>query len=456
MTERERLHVGVVGAGVAGLAAAYDLLGAGHDVTLLEASDHTGGLAAGFCDERWDWPLEKFYHHLFTSDRSIIGLVEELGIGDKLFFPRPITSVIHDDEIVPFDSPLAWIRFPGFTPWHVIRFGLVSAFLRFTNPWRYLEQFTADAWLRRWYGDHIYETTWRPLLIGKFGPYYKKANMAWMWARLKVRSPHLGYFEGGFQIFIDTLTAAVEKRGGAISLNSPVRAIEPQSDGLLVRTASEAAQEADQGPDPGPYHFDRVIVTTSPSLLSRMAPALPPGYLGQLNDLKSMGAVVLTLALPRQLMEETYWLNIPAASPDKRENAFPFLALVEHTNYIDSTHYGGDHLVYCGDYVVPDHDYFQMDKEDLESHFVRNLHRINPTFEPDWVRKSWLYRARYAQPVPEVNHSQRIPALRTPIPGLYFASMSQVYPWDRGTNFAVEIGRRVAHLLCDDSQARND
>lgn len=448
MTERERLSVGVVGGGVAGLAAAYDLLGAGHEVTVLEAGDHTGGLAAGFCDERWAWPLEKFYHHLFTSDSSIIGLVEELGIRDKLFFPRPITSVIYEGQIAPFDSPLAWIRFPGFRPWHVVRFGLVSAFLRFTSPWRYLEQFTADEWLRRWYGDHIYETTWRPLLIGKFGPYYEQANMAWMWARLKVRSPRLGYFEGGFQMFIDTLTAAVEERGGDVRLNSPVRAIEPQGDGLLVRAGGEAGHTAEL--------FDRVIVTTSPSLLSRMAPALPPDYLGQLEELKSMGAVVLTLALRRQLMEETYWLNIPAGSPDKRENEFPFLALVEHTNYIDRAHYGGDHLVYCGDYVTPDHDYFEMDKDALESLFVRNLRHINHDFEPDWVRKSWLFRARYAQPVPEVNHSERIPALRTPIPGLYFASMSQVYPWDRGTNFAVEIGRRVARYLLDDSQVRQE
>ena len=279
--------------------------------------------------------------------------------------------------------------------------------------------------------------------------------MAWMWARLKVRSPHLGYFEGGFQKFIDTLTAAVEERGGEVRLNTPVRAIEPQAQGngrLLVRAGGEAVHgAADEA-----SLFDRVIVTTSPALLSRMAPALPADYLGRLQELKSMGAVVLTLALRQQLMAETYWLNIPAESPNKRENEFPFLALVEHTNYIDRAHYGGDHLVYCGDYVTPDHDYLAMDKDALESLFVRNLRHINPNFEPDWVRKSWLFRARYAQPVPEVNHSERIPALRTPLPGLYFASMSQVYPWDRGTNFAVEIGRRVARMLLEDGQARHE
>ncbi len=432
----QRLKIGIVGAGVAGLSAAYDLLNRGHDVTLYEAADHTGGLAAGFQDEAWEWPLEKFYHHLFTSDTSIIGLVEELGIGDRLFFPRPITSVIYDGKIVPFDSPLAWIRFPGFNLLDVARFGLVSAYLRFSNPWRSLEKVTADEWLRRWYGDKIYEMTWRPLLIGKFGPYYQQANMAWMWARLKVRSPRLGYFRGGFQMFVDTLTDAVSRRGAQIRLNAPVRAIAPADAGQLTISVAEDSSL-----------YDRVLVTTSPGLLKRMAPALPPDYLGRLGQLKSMGAVVLTLALRHQLMPETYWLNIPAASPDKSQNQFPFLALVEHTNYIDRAHYGGDHIVYCGDYVVPDHDYFSMSKDELERLFVSRLRHINDRFQLDWVRKSWLFRARYAQPVPEVNHSENIPDLRTPLDNLYFASMSQVYPWDRGTNFAVKIGREVAMMM---------
>ena len=432
----------IVGAGVTGLSAAYDMLQAGHRVTLLEGADHTGGLAAGFRDERWEWPLEKFYHHLFTSDKSIIGLVNELGIGDHLFFPRPITSVMYDGQIVPFDSPLAWVRYPGFNLLDVARFGLVSAFLRFTNPWRRLEQETADAWMRRWYGEKIYSETWRPLLIGKFGPYYQLANMAWMWARLKVRSPRLGYFQGGFQFFVDTLTDTVRRLGGELCLNSPVQRIElAESDnGQRLQVASQEST----------YTADRVLVTTSPGLLRRMAPTLPPAYLDQLAELKSMGAVVMTFALRRQLMKKTYWLNIPASAPDKQQNEIPFLALVEHTNYIDRRHYGGDHLVYCGDYVVPDHPYMQMDEDELGRLFAANLHRINPEFNPKWVRRSWLFRARYAQPVPEMGHSRRIPPLRTPRPGLYFASMSQVYPWDRGTNYAVAIGREASQLMIHD------
>ena len=436
------MKVAIIGAGIAGLSAAYDLLRAGHTVTLLEGDSQTGGLATGFRDERWEWPLEKFYHHLFTSDRAIIGLVEELDFRDKLFFPRPTTSVIYDDRIVPFDSPRRWITFPGFNPLDVTRFGLVSAYLRFTEPWRQLEQQTADAWRRRAYGDKIYEMVWRPLLIGKFGPYYQEVNMAWMWARLHVRSPRLGYFEGGFQAFVDRLTAVVGELGGRIRLNCPAESIRRDGDGLRV-TAGGAAER-----------YDAVLVTTSPALLAHLAPDLAGDYLRQILALKSMGAVVMTLALKHSLLGDsgTYWLNIPATSADKA-GGVPFLALVEHTNYIDRSHYGGDHIVYCGDYVTPDHAYLTMSQDEMERLFVGVLHRFNPDFRPDWVRRSWLFRARYAQPVPGLNHSRAVPDLRTPLPGLYFASMSQVYPWDRGTNYAVEIGRRAAQALLDDAAA---
>ena len=157
-----------------------------------------------------------------------------------------------------------------------------------------------------------------------------------------------------------------------------------------------------------------------------------------------MGAIVLTLSITNQLSTQGYyWYNIP------KEQGYPFLAVVEHTNYLSPEYFGGDHIIYCGDYRDADHPYFEMTKEQIVEEFLPSLKRINPDFDPSWVKKSWLYRTKYAQPVPELNHSTRIPPIQTPIQGLYFASMSQVYPWDRGTNFAVEIGRRAAGMMVE-------
>jgi protoporphyrinogen oxidase len=176
-----------------------------------------------------------------------------------------------------------------------------------------------------------------------------------------------------------------------------------------------------------------------------MTPSLPPDYLQGLRSLRAMGAVVLILALKHRLSEQgVYWHNLPKAA------GFPFLALVEHTNFIPPEHFGGEHLVYLGDYLDPDHEYFSLTQDQLLARFLPALPRVNPDFEASWVRRSWLFRTGYAQPIPPLNHSRSIPPLRTPIPGLWFASMSQVYPWDRGTNFAVEVARRaVAEMMAE-------
>ena len=225
-------------------------------------------------------------------------------------------------------------------------------------------------------------------------------------------------------------------------------------DALLIDTESDRVERIESEPlpvAPGQVNsrlvvhsggaseaFDRVIVTLSPALLTRLVPALLPDYLAGLQKLKSMGAVVLILALKQRLTDRHYWINLP------KGEGFPFLALVEHTNFIDRQHYGGDHLIYCGDYLKPDHEYFTLSHDELLARFLPTLTRFNPDFRPDWLRRSWIFREQYAQPVPGINHSCNIPDLATPINGLFWASMSQVYPWDRGTNYAVEMGREAA------------
>jgi len=310
-----------------------------------------------------------------------------------------------------------------------------------SNNWQALEKVTADSWIRKWAGQKVYRQMWEPLLIGKFGPHYRSVNMAWFWARLHARTTRLGTYQGGFQAFADDFAAHLVQLGVQIHLNTRIDAITPAEDGLLVRGA--ALQVAgDQSVSQIQESFDQVLVTTSPGLMAKMAPDLPRAYLQGLLDLKSMGAVVMTLSVKHPLSAQGYyWFNIP------KDAGFPFLAVVEHTNFVSSQHFGGDHILYCGDYLETNHEYFELSDEDLLARFIPGIQRINPDFGPDWINKFWVHRTRYAQPVPLVGHSQNIPAIQTPLKGLFYASMSQVYPWDRGTNFAVEIGRRAAKLM---------
>jgi protoporphyrinogen oxidase len=423
--------IAVIGAGFGGMAAAFDLRRLGHQVTLFESAGYVGGLASGFKEPDWDWSVETFYHHWFQSDKWMLGLIRELGWQERVRFPRPYTVLLHSGKWYPFDSILKALLFPGLGfGIDKIRFGFVGLFLRLTNNWKALEEYTADAWMTRWAGRNVYEKMWKPLLIGKFGPYYRDVNMAWMWARLKARSTRLGTFEGGFQKFADMFASRLREMGVEIRMEASVRSIRRDPAGGLVVDSGQSEV------------FDQVLVTTSPALLGKLCPGLPASYLKGLLELRSMGAVVMVLSLKHRLSEQGYyWFNLP------KDAGYPFLALVEHTNFIGPEHFGGNHIVYAGDYLEAGHEYFSLTDDQLLARFMPSFKKFNPAFQPEWINKFWVFRTNYAQPVPLRNHSRNIPDIQTPIPGLYFASMSQVYPWDRGTNFAVEIGRRAARLM---------
>jgi len=428
------MRIAIVGAGVAGLAAGHDLNKAGHEVTIYEAAPQVGGLASGFKAPHWDWTLEKFYHHWFAGDKDMLALIAELGWSDQVIFRRPYTVVLHNGKFQALDSYVEAVKFTlrNFGVVDLVRFGLVGVYLKLTSNWRPLERVTADSWLRKWVGSRIYNAIWRPMLVGKFGEEnLDVVNAAWFWARIKARTTRLGTFAGGFQRFLDMFADDLRRRNVDIRLSTPITGIRKQEDGLRVETAG------------GVEMYDVVISTSSPALMARLAPDLPQSYSAALRNLKSMGAVVLVVTLDRSL-SPYYWHNLP------KEAGFPFLALVEHTNFMDREYYGGDTVIYCGDYLQTDHEHFSLTKDQLLDRFLPGFQRLNPDFDRSWVKDAWLWKTPYAQPVPPVNHSQNIPPLRTPLRGLYFASMSQVYPWDRGTNYAVEIGRRAARMVLED------
>lgn len=419
------MEYAILGGGALGLVAALRLAQRGEQVTVYEREPVAGGLASGFqIEDAW---LEKFYHHLFRTDKGIQRLITELGLEDRLRWPRPRTVTLWEGQIYQLDSPLTVLQFPPLTPPQRVRMAAALAFLKLA-PVGPMEGHLAATWLRRWMGEAPYRIVWEPLLRGKFGATREEIALSWFWARIHDRTTELGYLRGGFQAVYDRLVERIRALGGAINLGVAVTSVATAPGGKLLVTT-----------DAGERTFERVISTLPPRLLCRLVPELPEDYRARYDWGRAYGAHCLILALDRQLTD-SYWMNV-------NDPGFPFLALVEHTNYMPTGDYGGRRLIYLGNYRPMDDPLFTRSKEEVLAEFLPHLVRINPAFTPEWVTESWIFSAPFAQPIVTTDYKDHIPPFDTPIPGLYEASMFQVYPHDRGQNYSVLLAEELVEKL---------
>jgi protoporphyrinogen oxidase len=415
------MEYAVLGGGVLGLTVALRLLQRGERATVYEREPVAGGLAAGFqIGDAW---LEKYYHHLFRSDTAMQRLIAELGLADRLRWPRPRTVTLWQGQIYQLDSPLTVLRFPPLSPVERVRMAAVLAFLKLA-PAAPLEGKHTAAWLRRWMGEAPYRIVWEPLLRNKFGDCKEEIALPWFWARIHDRSTELGYLRGGFQAVYNRLVERIRALGGEVCLGVAVKSVQTTPDGRLCVTSER-----------GERIFDRVVSTLPPRLTCRLVPELPDDYRARYDWGRAYGAHCLILALDRPLTA-SYWMNI-------NDPGFPFLALVEHTNYMPRGDYGGHHLIYLGNYRAMDDPLFRQTKEEVLADFLPHLARINPAFTPAWVTDSWMFAAPYAQPIVTTDYKDHIPPFETPISGLFEASMFQVYPHDRGQNYSIVLAEEL-------------
>ncbi len=415
------MEYAVLGGGALGLGAAYRLAQTGNSVMVFEQEETVGGLAAGFrVGATW---LEKFYHHLFRTDTTIIKLIQELGLGDRLEWSHPRTVFLLDGGFHQFDSPLTLLKFKPLRFYERLRVGAVGALLKATGSDLY-EGRTAEPWLRRWMGRRPYDLLFKPLFACKFGDLADQIALPWFWARFHDRTTQLGYLRGGFQLLYEALAERIQQAGGKLLLGTRVERVEQREDGRWeVRTTQ------------GTWNFERVISTLPPRLTCRLVSGLPDDYKARYDWGRAYGAQCVILSLDRQLTD-SYWIN-PV------DPGYPFTSLVEHTNYRPPDEYGGRHLIYLGNYRAMDDPIFRMSKEELLAEFLPHLKRMNPAFEPAWVRESWLFQAPFAQPIVTTDYREHIPPLRTPLAGLWTANMFQVYPHDRGQNYSFELVERL-------------
>jgi protoporphyrinogen oxidase len=420
------MKVAIIGAGYVGLTAAIKLLEEGQEVTIFEKDNVPGGLASGFSEKGWKWNLEKHYHHVFTSDNIILDLAKK--VGQEMIFVSPETLTYYEGEMLRLDSPVSLLKFNKIGIFDRLRTGAILAYLKITSDWETLEKKSAKEFLTKWMGEKSWKVLWKPLFVKKFGKEYEKIPASWFWARIKKRSSSLGYPVGGFDSFTQKLVTEVIKSGGIIKYKESVSEVKKNKEDFVIIT------------DKGQYEFDKVICTQPSSIFARIVKGLPQKYSDRLLSLKGIGAINLVLELNKSLLGKgKYWLSV-------NEEKLPFLCIVEHTNFMEKKHYGGKHIIYIGKYLNPDHEYFDLTANELLKKYIPGIKEINSKFVRSWITGMKIFKAPFAQPLVEKNYSKRVPEMESPIKGLYLANIEQVYPWDRGVNYSVELGYKVAEL----------
>lgn len=436
------MKIAIIGGGVTGLTAAYDLTKQGHSVTVFEKEQTLGGLAYGFTKTPWSWHIEGAYHHLFTNDTAIKSLLVELGLKDDIIIKRPVTASLWNGAMYQMDSPLTLISFPGLPLVDKLRTALLLAFFKLTPVWKPLETLTAERLVRTIGGTRAFEVIWKPLLYGKFGTYAPKVSASWFWARIKKRTPSLMYIRGGFHTFITALADAIRRQGGVIHASTAVSSVLSKRTICTVTWGKKKQQ------------FDTVLFTIPSPLAFTIAPQLFRAHPAKnhLLSIPHLWAQTLILETDKPILsrpnnpknENVYWLNVT-------DTRFPFLAAVAHTNFVDKKYYGGKHLTYFGNYLPQGHPYLSMEKKQLLKTFLPHIKSLLPSPKYSFtITDSFMFVGPFAQPVHTVHYSKKIPDITTPTRAIYMANMDYVYPWDRGTNYAVELGHKAAAILCSE------
>lgn len=430
--------IGIVGGGIAGLAAAHRLQQRGRAVQVFEASEGVGGLAATY-ETRGD-RIEQFYHHLSKSEETIVELAEELGLGDAIEWRVGKNAYYVDGTVHPMDTPWEILAYPHLSVYDKFRLGMltldvdvrggVPAF----DSYEDLRDFE-DVPIREFLLDHtsrgVYENFFEPLLDAKFGSRKEDVSAAWLLGRIKFRGERdllkgeiLGYFEGGFHRLVDALVESV----GTENVTTGARVVDVGTESGGVDSLTT---ESDSGTET--HAVDGVVVAAMPNVLEDLT--------GYSCDIDFQGTVCSVLSLSESVFD-TYWLNIADDAP--------FGALIEHTNFVPPERYGGEHLLYAVSYVQdPQEELWGMDDEAVREHWLAGIEELFPGFDREsvnWVRTARnprtapIYERGYLDMVIPYDLSEQVAE------GVYYAGMASraQYP-ERSLN-----GGIVAGFACAD------
>ncbi len=400
-----------------GICLGYYLARAGVQVEIFEASPVLGGLAGPMVLADGT-NIDRFYHAILSSDAHLRALAEELGIADQLRFRETKMGFYYKGRIHPMNNMLDFLRFPPLGWIDRFRLGVTVLAAQLVRDWRKLEGINVEQWLVQLGGRNTFENIWKPMLKAKFDGSFANTPATYIWSRLvRIKSARsganqkeeAGHLIGGYPTLMKALAEKIEAAGGKIHLSTPVQEV------VLRDGRARGLRLAD-----GEREFSAVAVTMQTPVFQKLIPAAQPDYREYLGKTDYIGIVCPLLVLDRPLTG--YWtVNIT-------DDSIPFTGVIETTAYIDPCYVGGHHLVYLPKYTAPGSRWARLSDEEIRSTWLENLQRMFPDFNEAWVRYFLIHRERYVEPLHPLNSTNLIPAVQTPVAGLYLATTAQIYP----------------------------
>ncbi|MDR1559508.1 MAG: NAD(P)/FAD-dependent oxidoreductase [Clostridiales bacterium] len=429
------MNIAIIGAGPAGLAAAWELSKRGENITLYETDkSETGGLAGAVPVN--DTYIDRFYHHIFTSDTDVLDLISEMGLSKDMLWVEPKNGIFLNGTLYPFTSPMDLITLPEVSLIGRFRMGLAVLMAKNVKDYRSMEGVNARDWLIQKTGKDAYEKIWRNLLYSKFDKDADSVSGVWIWNKFKLRGSTrqniskemLGYLSGSFFRLYEILANRLKDAGAKI-VYEPVTRINGDGGKVVVESARGATV------------YDKALFTAAPALLCGLCD-FPAEYKTKAVYTKYKSNICMTI-ITKQQVSDYYWITVA-------QRGAPFVLFIEHTNLIKDADYKDKHIIYLSRYVDETDPFFQASDDEIKGVFFEYLGMLFPGFRREAVMDSYINRAVYAQPVVGLNYSKHILPFETPVKRLYLASMAQIYPEDRGQNYAVNMGRKIAKIMSEE------
>jgi protoporphyrinogen oxidase len=419
--------IAILGAGPMGLAVAYQMILDGYQPVIFEADDRVGGMTA--CFDFSGLKIERYYHFHCISDAAFLQLLGELGLEDQMRWRETRMGYYFKKQLHEWGNPIALLKFPHLSLLAKIRYGLHAFLSTKRSNWNDLDKMRAIPWIKKWIGEEAYQALWNALFAYKFYDYSNDISAAWIWSRIRrigrsrynLMREKLGYLSGGSTTLLDALAARIIDGGGEIKLSAPVTKV-------CFENGAVSGVES-QGEF---YNFEKIISTIPLPFVPKIMPDLPADILMKYRSLKNVAVVCVIVKLARSI-SENFWLNV-----NDEEMDIP--GIVEYSRLRPVS----DHVVYVPFYMPGSHIKFQDADEIFAEKVKKYLSSIQKDLRAEDIIDVRVSRYRYAQPVCEIGHLQKLPPISGVIKNLWVADTSYYYPEDRGISESIEFGRKLA------------